>query len=70
MLNDNAGLEPSELETGDEPPDRSKPDCPQLSELDFDVCVEPSHLPGSRLKGEVEYVFLASGERGLADGRH
>ena len=54
MLNDNAGLEPSELETGDEPPDRSKPDCPQLSELDFDVCVEPSHLPGSRLKGEDE----------------
>ena len=54
MLNDNAGLEPSELETDDEPPDRSRPDWPQLSELDLEVCVEPSHLPASRLKGEDE----------------
>ena len=54
MRNDNEGLEPSELETDDEPGDGSKRDWPQLSELDLDVCVKPIDLPGSRLKGEDE----------------
>ena len=54
MRNDNEGLEPSELETDDEPGDGSKRDWPQLSALDLDVCVKPLDLPGSRLKGEDE----------------
>ena len=54
MRNDNEWLEPSELETDDEPGDESKRDWPQLSELDLDVCVKPLDLPGSRLKGEDE----------------
>lgn len=49
-----SGPEPNEPETEDEQASGSESGWPHLSELDLDVCVEPSHLPGSPLEGEDE----------------
>lgn len=49
-----SGPEPNEPETEDEQASGSESGWPHLSGLDLDVCVEPSHLPGSPLEGEDE----------------
>lgn len=39
-----SGLEPTEPDAEDEEPVGFQPDWPHLSDLDLDVCVEPSQL--------------------------
>ena len=46
MSQDEPGLEPSEPDTEDDDPIRSGSDWPHLSDIDLEVCVEPTSLPG------------------------
>lgn len=54
VLQGESGPVPNEPETEDEQAGGSESGWPHLSELDLDVCVEPSHLPGPPLKAEDE----------------